>query len=50
MAERLRKAALPSSLRTEREIFFACGGQAVPAIKTPYQKTYKKPVDIRKAV
>ena len=47
-AERLYKAALPSSLRTEREIFFACGGQAVLAImmrrtsKTPYQKTWKK--------
>jgi len=43
-----RKPALPSSLRTEREIFFACRGQEVPVImtrrtsKTPYQKTYKK--------
>ena len=48
MAERLDEAALPSSLRTEREIFFACGGEAVPVIMTrrtssaPYQKNMEK--------
>ena len=33
----LCEACLPSSHRTEREIFFACGGQAVP-VRRPIKK------------
>ena len=37
----LCEACLPSSHRTEREIFFACGGQAVP-VRRPIKKHGKK--------
>ena len=36
----LCEACLPSSHRTEREIFFACGGQAVP-VRRPIKKHIK---------
>ena len=47
MTSRLCEACFPSSHRTEREIFFACGGQAVP-VRRPIEKTWKKQLTQRR--